>query len=485
MENRVKFVLYVVFSMLIHTCLSAEICEIPSLDPPVIERIQNRTFPSIGLPNGRVIDLNTKEWLWSVSREAYAEEATKYDIHYYDYDLEVWWEPRPKEPYPGLVTRLHIYDKEQEMSAYQGYIRRNPNRLSLPEIRLHNHVELDAFGKDSDFWLRDADGEIIKNNVPWDEYTIDILNIEVQQLLIDRVVGLAECGLFDGVLFDAFAPYHEWMYNTYFNIEPEVVRSAYITILKGIRSRVRDDFLILVNRNLHKSPRYAAWINGSYMETNFDRIEDFTRERFREIEAVLLWNEEHLREPRINVLQGGSMKDQPFDSHENQRWMRFFTTLSLTHSDGYVAFGVSEIVNGNTEDVHIWYDFWDADLGRPVDGNETKGQTYNGIEGLFIREFTNGWAVYNRSGQAQTVNLLAETIGVASGHRGTQHTIPDLDGEIYLKSTVNVADFNGDGIVNILDLVIVANAFGKTEPDLNGDGVVNILDLVIVANAFE
>ena len=46
------------------------------------------------------------------------------------------------------------------------------------------------------------------------------------------------------------------------------------------------------------------------------------------------------------------------------------------------------------------------------------------------------------------------------------------------------ADVNGDGKVNILDLVAIANAFGDAEPDLNGDGVVNIQDLVIVANAF-
>ena len=35
-------------------------------------------------------------------------------------------------------------------------------------------------------------------------------------------------------------------------------------------------------------------------------------------------------------------------------------------------------------------------------------------------------------------------------------------------------DINGDGAVNILDLVAIANAFGKAELDLNGDSVVNI-----------
>ena len=40
------------------------------------------------------------------------------------------------------------------------------------------------------------------------------------------------------------------------------------------------------------------------------------------------------------------------------------------------------------------------------------------------------------------------------------------------------------GLVNVLDLVIIANAFGKDAPDVNGDGTVNVLDLVVVANAF-
>ena len=47
-------------------------------------------------------------------------------------------------------------------------------------------------------------------------------------------------------------------------------------------------------------------------------------------------------------------------------------------------------------------------------------------------------------------------------------------------------DVNGDGMVNIQDLVLVASTFGKTgqnTADVNGDGVVNIADLVLVAGA--
>ena len=58
--------------------------------------------------------------------------------------------------------------------------------------------------------------------------------------------------------------------------------------------------------------------------------------------------------------------------------------------------------------------------------------------------------------------------------------------EISLSTSTLPEDVNGDGVVNILDLTLVASNFdkrGRTAADVNGDGVVNILDLTQVADA--
>ncbi len=56
---------------------------------------------------------------------------------------------------------------------------------------------------------------------------------------------------------------------------------------------------------------------------------------------------------------------------------------------------------------------------------------------------------------------------------------------------VLAADVNSDGVINILDLTVIALHFGEilTEemspnPDINSDGVVNILDLTLAASHF-
>ena len=96
--------------------------------------------------------------------------------------------------------------------------------------------------------------------------------------------------------------------------------------------------------------------------------------------------------------------------------------------------------------------------------------------------------MYNHSGETQVITLPEEVQGVASGLVNTEHAVPNLDGEMYLRvKPPNPADVNRDGAVNILDLTLVAQAFGtdKPEGDVNGDGVVNVFDLVFVAGKMQ
>ena len=63
---------------------------------------------------------------------------------------------------------------------------------------------------------------------------------------------------------------------------------------------------------------------------------------------------------------------------------------------------------------------------------------------------------------------------------------PQVEAGLIVEPPKLKEDVNGDGVVNILDLVRVASNLGKsgeTGGDVNGDGVVNILDLVRVAGA--
>ena len=61
------------------------------------------------------------------------------------------------------------------------------------------------------------------------------------------------------------------------------------------------------------------------------------------------------------------------------------------------------------------------------------------------------------------------------------------NGEITEPQPPQIAgDVNQDGVVNILDLVLVASRLGQAgqnDADVNGDGIVNILDMVLVAGA--
>ena len=90
-------------------------------------------------------------------------------------------------------------------------------------------------------------------------------------------------------------------------------------------------------------------------------------------------------------------------------------------------------------------------------------------------------------GRAETILTLGPSPGVIKIRvTAPQITYPVTFTAIATEVTRLATDVNGDGIVNIQDLVLVSSSFGQTgenAADVNGDGIVNIQDLVMVAGA--
>ena len=450
-------------------------CAVAPYIPSTTARIESRSFPSICNAWGGLRELEHKT----------EDERIALSDLYFDVFPGLGWLLSETQSTFGLSTQVGG-NLEQAQEAQRIRRQLNPNSVNLISVSWFATAFIDRFPLDSEFWLRDENGEFVGLEIPgrWTEYQYDFFHPGFQDLLVERIVAVANCGLFDGIMFDGFRANGTGFPGRDFRSESdEVIIAAMASILSRVRARVRDDFLILANTNRTKLTAYTEYINGTFMETTYDYATEYTRGGLAEIENTLLWSEQNLREPRINCLEGEGIGSEAPDSPANKQRMRLFTTMSLTHSDGYVLYTSGAGEYGGSDHEHIWHSFWDADLGRPVG---SKAQPYENIDGLFIREFTNGWAVYNRSGAAQTITLPASATPVSNrGNNSASqtHLLPDLDGEMYLKAP-NPTDVNGDGKVNVLDLVQVANGFGKSAPDPNGDGVVNTLDLVFVAQQF-
>ena len=367
-------------------------CELPPV--PLTPRLENRKYPSVfsawgGIGWSSVLNKNHLSDL---------EQMALHDMYFCClifnqrfYDTGNGWEIR------GLL--------DDAIALRDEYHSVNPNMLFIAGISMRD-ADISEFPLDSPYWLRDEAGNIV---IVEGGPLINFVRPDVQRLIIQQTMAVARCGLYDGIFLDwwnEFAPVLD-------GSAAEAEQVARDNIIRGIRERVRSNFLILANTNRRKVPRNAGGINGSFMESGVPLTTTGVNltDDFEEIRDALEWLDTNLREPRINSLEGWGDPNQPPDSPANLQYMRAITTLSVTHSDGYVMY------NTGVGHDHYWYDFWDADLGKPVG---EKAQVYDGRDGLYMREFTNGWAVYNHSGSPQVIRLPEEAQGgrQRAGRRG-------------------------------------------------------------------
>ena len=417
----------------------------------VVEKVQTRSLPSITAP--------WAGWFVNKPHLSYTEMTAAHDM---------FWSPEFGLRFQRTDEGFSLVGDWREARRQQeALLDLNPNVILLLEVDMRGTDPespfLKALYSRDDFpWVKDDSGEIIRG-APAEQYTnllIDFTDPIAQDIIVAQVIAIAKSGLWDGILFNHWNEKGVVLkdYSSY-----EAEQKARASILQHIRNAVEDDFLIIVGGS-GKLRFGTPYINGIILYSDPQDFSNDHRTGLMELESNLLWAEKNLREPRTNYLQAKGIGSELPLSPTNQQAMRCFTTLFLTHSDGYFLYtmGVDwrephrhddfyrnfphkgadwDYWNQHTNshdtflhehgDTHYWYDFWDADLGHP---SGKRGQLYLNREGLFIREFTNGWVVYNRSGKAQNIQLPASATGVTRGTTGTSHIVPDLDGEIYLKA---------------------------------------------------
>lgn len=417
----------------------------------VTEKVQTRSLPSITAP-----------WAGWFANKHHLSPAEMTASHGMFWSPEFGLRFQRTDEGVSLVGDWIEARRQQEV-----LIDLNPNMILLCEVDMRGTDPESPFLKElyssDDFpWVRDASGEIILG-APAEQYKnllIDFTHPIAQDIIVGQVIAIAKSGLWDGILFNHWNE-KGTVLKGYRSDEAE--QNARESILQRIRDAVEDDFLIIVGGS-GKLRFGAPYINGIILYSDHQDFSNHQRTGLIELESNLLWAEKNLREPRINYLQAKGIGSELPLSPTNQQAMRCFTTLSLTHSDGYFLYtmGVdwrephrhddlyrnyphkyadSDYWDQHTNshdtfphehgDAHYWYDFWDVDLGHPIG---KKGRLYLNREGLFIREFTKGWVIYNRSGKVQKIQLREPATGVASGITDTSHSIPDLDGEIYWKA---------------------------------------------------
>ncbi len=162
-------------------------------------------------------------------------------------------------------------------------------------------------------------------------------------------------------------------------------------------------------------------------------------------------------------------------------------------ADDWASSGLSKVSGDNQAGVS------GASLPKPfvVEVQDANGSPLTGISVTFTVVAGGGTlsvtnAMTDEYGRAQSTLSLGPNLGTNT----VSVSAVGIESPVTFYATFDTgppppirADVNSDGVINVLDLIVVASDLGNTGAnvggDVNGDGVVSILDLILVAGMFE
>jgi len=195
---------------------------------------------------------------------------------------------------------------------------------------------------------------------------------------------------YHGVMFDWWTRYHPvpWSGDEIDRVRTEIART--------LRDKFGPEFLITGNVNWFKNRSTLEYTNGVFLELHKDHSsEPYSLNKIREIEQLLTFYDNNLVYPKLIALDVWKVNqdDKPVESRyskENTQFARMFTAMSaVIPQHGYILYGDNNSDVPWADHEHIYYDFFEVDLGLP------KSEFMKIKQGLGYRVFEKGTIVYN------------------------------------------------------------------------------------------
>ena len=184
-----------------------------------------------------------------------------------------------------------------------------------------------------------------------------------------------------------------------------------------------------------------------------------------------------------------------------------FTCTEATCNDMFLSCGaLVTLIVGNMDVKNTGSMFKDCkglttlDLSKMSTINTTwMNSMFSGCSNLKTIYVGTNWSTENVENSEKMFNSCSNIIGGKGTTYDTNHTDaeyahidggPDNPGYFTEKASIISGDANGDGLVNVTDIVATVNfimekpsdGFNKEAADLNGDGVVNVTDIVMMVS---
>jgi len=292
--------------------------------------------------------------------------TAKYDLLFHDTWplIHVGYDQAEALPYRGLITKLHkesIVEGLKKKEALQkinpditllGYLDYREGNFKNFENEGENWWEKGFFPPDSKYWLTDNQGNKI---IGWGEdtnlngriddqdkiltYLVDFINPEVQNLVAERAKSMYESGVFDGVFFDWMAENSTTDNAAVDGWNPllsnEVELQARIDLLKKVREKTAEDFIIMGNTNWGIKSQLVPLMNAVFMECYKGPYNDpYPEDQLQITQDAVIYNQNNLAAPAIVCLEGWRIcyeynpdkltRIEERNTPENLQMMRFF-----------------------------------------------------------------------------------------------------------------------------------------------------------------